>query len=158
MQANRLFLVAVKKSWGGTIVGPDCYPNMACAYIPVGPSTFRRKTIKMDTTIRVNPSQSSPLHRHQSSLEGVLDFSAEVSLSADQRARASHQFHHIVRHFEFPAETRPYSRPLLVRYTYEYARSQESRDVFLQAFFRSMRLSIDDQDVDLGNPEVEIGL
>jgi len=112
----------------------------------------------MDTPIRVNPSQSSPLHRHQSSLEGVLDFSAEVPLSADQRARASHQFHHIVRHFEFPAETRPYSRPLLVRYTYEYARSQESRDVFLRAFFQSMRLSLNDEDVDLGNTEVETGL
>jgi hypothetical protein len=112
----------------------------------------------MDTSILVNPSQSSPLHRHQSSLEGVLDFSAEVPLSTDQRARASRQFHHIVRHFEFPAEKRPYSRALLVRYTYEYARSQESRDVFLRAFFQSMRLSLDDEDVDLGDTEVETGL
>ncbi|KAK0633309.1 hypothetical protein B0T14DRAFT_533546 [Immersiella caudata] len=89
----------------------------------------------MDTPIQVNPSQSSPLHRHQSSLEGVLDFSAEL-----------------------PAERRPYSSPLLVRYTYEYARSQESRDVFLRAFFQSMRLSVDDEDVDLGDTEVETGL
>lgn len=39
-----------------------------------------------------------------------------------------------------------YSRTLLIRYTYDYARSEESRDVFLQAFFRSMRLSLDADD------------
>jgi len=120
--------------------------------------TFHQKSTDISTLQSNNRMDSSPLHRHQSSLEGILDFSANAPLSADQRARASHQFYHIVRHFESPKEKSPYSRSLLVRYTYEYARSQESRDVFLQAFFRSMRLSIDDQDVDLGNPEVEIGL
>lgn len=118
---------------------------------------------------RANPSRSSPLHRHQSSLEGIIDFSTRTSLSADQRARATHRFNHIVRHFELQSGSvgsrrqrdTQYSRPLLVRYTYEYARSEESRDIFLRAFFQSIQLSLDamdDGDIDLGNEQVETDL
>ena len=119
-----------------------------------------------DTPItRADPLQPSPLHRHQSSLEGIINFSTEASLSDDQRARATHQFYYIVRHFESQCSVEKrrqrdaqYSRPLLVRYTYEYTRSQESRDVFLRAFFQHIRLSFDEDDVDLGNEQVETGL
>ncbi|KAK3372428.1 hypothetical protein B0H63DRAFT_496921 [Podospora didyma] len=73
--------------------------------------------------------------------------------------------YHIVRHLESqsPVGTRrqrdaPYSCPLFVRYTYEYTRSQESRDVFLRTFFQSIRLSLEEDEVDLGNEQVETGL
>lgn len=114
---------------------------------------------------RVKPVQPSPLHRHQSSLEGIINFSPEESLDDDQRARAAHQFYHIVGHFESqssPENRRQrdatYSRPLLLRYTYEYMRSQQSRDVFLRAFFQSIQLPLDEVEVDLRNEEVETSL
>jgi len=79
------------------------------------------------------------------------------------------QFYQIVDHFHKlePAEPKnqrvtTYSRPLLIRYTYEYARSQESRDVFLRSFSRSMGLSLDADDgsqeenrLDLDSRQVE---
>lgn len=96
-----------------------------------------------------NPSQSAPLDRHRSLLEEIIDFSVETRLEDGQRARANRQFYQVLDHFH-KLEPEPkrhqrgttYSRPILIRYTYEYARSQESRD----AFFRSMGLSLDADD------------
>jgi len=108
----------------------------------------------MDEIIsKTNPSQSAPLDRHRSSLEGIIDFSVETPLEDGQRARAKRLFYQIVHHFH-KLEPEPkrhqrgttYSRPLLIRYTYEYARSQESRDVFFRSFFRSLGLSLDADD------------
>jgi len=104
-----------------------------------------------------------------SKTKGIIDFSVETRLQDGQRARAKRLFYRIVHHFH-KLEPEPkrhqrgttYSRPLLVRYTCEYARSQESRDVFFRSFFRSMGLSLDaddgsqeDDQLDLEGGQVE---
>ncbi|KAI1318487.1 hypothetical protein F5Y16DRAFT_406297 [Xylariaceae sp. FL0255] len=104
-------------------------------------------------------SAPSPLHRHRSSLEGVIDFSAERPLGINQRNDARRRFYRVVEHFGAGAggaidRVPPqYEPPRLVRYTYEYALSDESRDNFLRAFFRATELSLsrqgdDDSDLD----------
>ncbi|KAI0527764.1 hypothetical protein F5B22DRAFT_3173 [Xylaria bambusicola] len=102
-------------------------------------------------------SAPSPLHRHQSSLEGIIDFSAEEPLGIHQRNDARRRFYRIVEHFgasgAIDRAPPKYEPPRLVRYTYEYALSEESRDNFLRAFFRAMTLSLtgqsgDDNDLD----------
>ncbi|KAK0628492.1 hypothetical protein B0T17DRAFT_652329 [Bombardia bombarda] len=92
-----------------------------------------------------------PFHRHQSSLEGVIDFFTEPPLGTDQRTNAKRKFYHIVEYFEAAnsSNSNHYSRPRLVHFTYDYALSEESRDNFLRAFFRAMALSIDgEEDID----------
>jgi hypothetical protein len=98
-----------------------------------------------------------PHHRHQSSLEGLIDFSAKPPLSEDEHDQAKRKFYHVVEHFEVDENGQPssnrsrqYNPPKLIRYTYEYARSPLSKDNFLQAFFKILELSIDgDEDIDL---------
>jgi len=94
--------------------------------------------------------------RHQSSLEGLLDFAAQQPLfsNADKRARAIARFYRIVGHFEAietataattTTTTRPgsqYNRPGLVRLTFEYARSPESQDRFLAFFFQFLAVDM----------------
>ncbi|KXX77963.1 hypothetical protein MMYC01_207929 [Madurella mycetomatis] len=93
---------------------------------------------------------STPHHRHQSSLEGVICFSSESPLGATERARARDKFYRIVNRFATdPGDSnskRQYNRPLLVRLTYEYTRSEESKDIFLRAFFQALDLQIDSED------------
>lgn len=98
---------------------------------------------------------ASPLHRHQSSLEGIMDFSAKASLvlGPDQRRQARSRFYRIVEYFEVSDgsgdNTSRNVRPRLVRFTYEYALSEESRDHFLRFFFRATELSMEDEvDID----------
>ncbi|KAI3322875.1 hypothetical protein HD806DRAFT_119437 [Xylariaceae sp. AK1471] len=107
-------------------------------------------------------SAPSPLHRHQSSLEGVIDFSAETPLGTNQRNDAKRRFYRIVEHFgasgTIDNRVPPlYEPPRLVRCTYEYALSDESRDNFLRAFFQAMALSLtgqgDGNDGDLNDLE-----
>lgn len=93
-----------------------------------------------------------PLHCSQLSPEGVIDFSAEAPLEVHQRSDARRRFYRIIEHFgaggatdSVPAQYEP---PRLIRYTYEYALSDESRDNFLRAFFRAMALSLTGQDND----------
>ncbi|POR34512.1 Uncharacterized protein TPAR_05261 [Tolypocladium paradoxum] len=90
----------------------------------------------------------SPSPLHQSSLEGVIDFSREPPLGAEQRINAKRRFYRIVEHVSDSKSSnkRTYSRPRLVRFTYEYALCEESRDNFLRAFFRAMALSMDGDD------------
>ncbi|WEW59200.1 hypothetical protein PRK78_004669 [Emydomyces testavorans] len=89
------------------------------------------------------PSASPLQHRHQSSFEGIINFSAPEPLPADQRSRAQHRFYSIINHFGDSGGKRgEYSRPLLVRYTYEFSRSELSKDTFLRAFFNFMQLDI----------------
>lgn len=82
-------------------------------------------------------SAPSPLHRHHSSLEGVIDFSAEAPLGPNQCSNAKRRFYRIVEHFgaggAIDNRVPPplYEPPRLVRCTYEYALSDESRDNFL---------------------------
>jgi hypothetical protein len=74
----------------------------------------------------------SPHHRHQSSLEGVIDFS-DQHLHPDERNRATRIFNRIINYYE-PSQTKngPYKQITLLRATYEYALS---RDNFLKLFF-----------------------
>jgi HNH endonuclease len=114
------------------------------------------------------------LPRRRSSLEGFIDFSIQpLFSSAEERARAKDEFDRIVNHFGgatcIPLIINPttnntnntnsdndeYNRPLLIRLTYEYACSEESQDMFLQAFFKSMALSMNGDSPDLHDIEVE---
>lgn len=85
-----------------------------------------------------------PRPRHQSSLKEII-FPSEASLEPGQRDQAKRKFYHIVNYWE-AIESRgdrtggDYNRPLLVRLTYEYSRSEQSRDIFLQTFFQSIGL------------------
>lgn len=93
---------------------------------------------------------SAPHHRHQSSLEGLIDLNHRAPLTANQRACARAKFSRIVTRLEATTSSDgPYNRPVLVRLTYEYARSEESKDNFLRAFFQAMALSIDDEQENL---------
>lgn len=90
-------------------------------------------------------------HRHQSSLEGLIDFGALQPLftDADERERATARFHHIIGHLEaMDRPGKPYNRPALVRLTFEYARSVESQDRFLAFFFQSLAIGMLDGDLD----------
>ncbi|KAH6629960.1 hypothetical protein B0J18DRAFT_419783 [Chaetomium sp. MPI-SDFR-AT-0129] len=98
----------------------------------------------------VPPSPSSPHHRHQSSLEGIIDLKTEELLSSDTRDRAKQRFYQIVDHFEgSPGDGADdtagseYSRSRLLRLTHDHALSPLSQDNFLRAFFSSLELSMD---------------
>lgn len=90
-----------------------------------------------------------PSHRHQSSLEGLIDFSTADLLFANeqQRAQAVSRFRRIVNYFEAAEKQGSsyddgYNRLALIRLTFEYARSPESQDRLLGAFFRSLTLGM----------------
>lgn len=86
---------------------------------------------------------AAPLHRHQSSFEGILNFSSHPPpLETELRSRASRRFHDICQHFDTGIPVDNYSRPRLVRFTYEHSLSPESRDYFLRVFFRAVDLEI----------------
>ncbi|KAI0400042.1 hypothetical protein F4802DRAFT_514472 [Xylaria palmicola] len=87
---------------------------------------------------------AAPLHRHQSSLEGVLNFSPPPPpLGTEQRNQARQRFRDICQHFDRGIPVDNYSHPRLVRYTYEYTRSEASGDYFLRLFFKTLDLAID---------------
>jgi hypothetical protein len=118
------------------------------------------------------PSPSAPHHRHQASLESIIQFQTEPALSPSARDQARHRFYRITDHFEAAesggngngsgsnnaADNRGsnrgnnqgniggspgYNRSQLIRLTYDYARSPLSQDNFLRAFFASLELSMD---------------
>ena len=102
-------------------------------------------------------SPSSPHHRHQSSLETVIDFTTEPPLSPHARQQAARKFHRIVDHFDNAVNLGAaagvgvgsgYRRARLVRLTYDYALSPVSQDNFLRAFFRALELSMDNGEDD----------
>ncbi|QSS52363.1 hypothetical protein I7I53_07977 [Histoplasma capsulatum var. duboisii H88] len=84
-------------------------------------------------------------YRHQSSLEALLDFSACQHFTPDQRTRARTKLYSIIDHCNTPRDRSlvKYNRPLLLRYTYEYARSDLSQDMVLSAFVNWLGFSID---------------
>ncbi|KAI0435721.1 hypothetical protein F4803DRAFT_544577 [Xylaria telfairii] len=88
---------------------------------------------------------AAPLHRHQSSLEGILNFSSHPPppLETELRHRARRRFHDICQHFDTGVPVDNYSRPRLVHLTYEHSISQDSQDHFLRVFFRAIDLPID---------------
>ncbi|KAI0141776.1 hypothetical protein GGR57DRAFT_508944 [Xylariaceae sp. FL1272] len=91
-----------------------------------------------------------PLHRHQLSLEGFLDFSSPSTKAFEpaQRADAQRRFHRIVNHFvpaseiDSSAPSQTYSPPRLISLTYKYALSDEARDNLLRAFFESVNVPV----------------
>lgn len=101
-------------------------------------------------------SAPSPLHRHQSSLSGAIDFSAEAPLEINQRSNARRRLYRIVERLGADSaidnSVLPlYEPPRLVRCTYGYALSDESRDGFLRALFQAGALSLAGRGGDSGN-------
>lgn len=99
----------------------------------------------------MEPSRSPtlPHHKHQSSLEGIIDFSSEPPLALGIRDRARRRFYRIADHFDAEGGNNAnggYDRSRLIRLTYDYARSPASQDNFLRAFFRSLELPLDRED------------
>ncbi|KLJ09675.1 hypothetical protein EMPG_14904 [Blastomyces silverae] len=98
-------------------------------------------------------------HRHQSYLEGIINFPGPQGLAADQRAHARRRFYTIIHHFDAPDNSRRpggYRHPQLVLYTYEYSRSELSQDTFLRAFFESMNLDVaGEEDIDFDYEDLE---
>ena len=99
-------------------------------------------------------SSPSLHHKHQNSLETVIDLSVHqpVPLTPAERIQARATFRHIVDGFEQIDNARGpnsntrgfgYSQPRLVRGMHDFALSETSRDIFLRAFLSSMALPID---------------
>ncbi|KAK3903640.1 hypothetical protein C8A05DRAFT_14411, partial [Staphylotrichum tortipilum] len=117
------------------------------------------------------PGSLSPRHRHRLSPEGIFSFADQTPLTAGERSRYVGRFYRIVEHFDGAGWTpswsspldrgrRQYSRPRLVRLTYEYARSETSKDIFLRGFFWSMALPIladNEADLDLEGDQDALG-
>ncbi|KAG4282253.1 hypothetical protein FPRO04_13329 [Fusarium proliferatum] len=93
-----------------------------------------------------------PLHRHQSSLEGIIDFSSRQPLSESHRASAVRRFYHVINRFDSEDVKRgqdQYDRVKLVRFTYEYSTNQESKDNVLIAVFEFLKLPVSsEEDID----------
>ena len=98
-------------------------------------------------------TMSAPSHRHQSSLEDIIDFSETHPIfeNGQQRAQAVGRFRRIVTYFESEKTGKPqsasrhidgFNRPALLRLTFEYARSPESQEKFLKAFFPYLALGM----------------
>ncbi|KAF5026420.1 hypothetical protein F66182_1485 [Fusarium sp. NRRL 66182] len=101
--------------------------------------------------------------RHQASLEGIIDFSAQSPLAPATRLSATRRFYQIVEHLNAygggSSSNTGYDRIKLVRFTYEYSLSVESKDNFLRAFFESAALPLDaDEHVDLADADLEANL
>ncbi|OAA59006.1 hypothetical protein SPI_06208 [Niveomyces insectorum RCEF 264] len=107
----------------------------------------------------VGASPATSHHRHQTSLETVIDLSASAQAHAPlgpaQRQNAQHTFYSITQHFEeadagaatTTGRHASYSRPRLIRNSYDYALSDTSRDIFLRAFFAALALDIEEASV-----------
>ncbi|KAG5295649.1 hypothetical protein I7I50_08484 [Histoplasma capsulatum G186AR] len=76
-------------------------------------------------------SESTAHHRHRTSLEQVLDFTAPPLTPAEQ-VQADSIFNQLIAHCEPIQRSKPYKRVTLVRLTYEHCRS---KNVFLQQIF-----------------------
>lgn len=93
-----------------------------------------------------------PLHRHQSSLEGIIDFSSREPLSESHRASAIRRFYQVINYFDGNDTKRgqnQYDKVKLVLFTYEYSTNQVSKDNVLIAVFEFLKLSISaEEDID----------
>ncbi|CAI6095256.1 unnamed protein product [Clonostachys chloroleuca] len=92
-----------------------------------------------------------PLYRYQSSLEGILDFLCEAAVRL---------FIRLIDCFDtLPADRNDdYNRVKLVRLTYEYACTDESKGNFLRVFFDSVGIvnTFDGEEVDLANADQRV--
>ncbi|KAK5442662.1 hypothetical protein LTS15_010980 [Exophiala xenobiotica] len=86
----------------------------------------------------------SPHHRHQTSLEGVFNLhTPHLALSSEKREQAIRSFNAVIDVCEPVQNRTPYKQVTLVRLSYEYTRSEASRDNFLRFFFEHTRIPID---------------
>ncbi|KAI1926971.1 hypothetical protein LOZ64_000103 [Ophidiomyces ophidiicola] len=115
-----------------------------------------RKTCSCIAHIQNGPHRLSP---PLESLENIIDFSSFIPLTADQRSQAHDRFYAVINHFSAPNTKEGYSRPLLVWYMFEYARSELSQDIILRVFFEFLNLGLtsDDDDIDFDD-QLGIGL
>lgn len=84
-------------------------------------------------------------HRHRSSLEDVLDFSPTdfVFENNGQRQRVEALFVSLLD--QLAGEERlstPFRRVEMLRLMHQYARTQQSKDLFLRSFFSSMQIDM----------------
>ena len=87
----------------------------------------------------------TPIHRHQDSLQEILNFSSSPPLNESLRHNAETRFYAIVNHYDDqdPDVNSKYNRPRLVRCLYEEAIAPKSKDNVLRAFFLAMKLPMD---------------
>ncbi|KKZ68811.1 hypothetical protein EMCG_05600 [[Emmonsia] crescens] len=88
----------------------------------------------MESSFQLPPApraESAPHHRHQASLEQVLDLSA-ASLTTDELDQADDIFKKLIDHCEPLQSKTPYKKVTLVRLTYEHC---HSKHIFLQQVF-----------------------
>jgi hypothetical protein len=89
-----------------------------------------------------------PLHRHQTSLESVINFAiTAASLSTNERDQATSTFDRIIKHcsthesLKAPGDAgRRYGRAKLVKLVYDHAISDAGRDNVLRYFLTSMMI------------------
>ncbi|KAK6950438.1 hypothetical protein Daesc_008766 [Daldinia eschscholtzii] len=69
-------------------------------------------------------------------------------LGSDERIEGRRKFYYVLDYLEAQDDSskNQYSRPQLIRLTYEYALSEESRDNYLRAFFNALSLPIDSKE------------
>lgn len=104
------------------------------------PQSFYEGSFRLSSGSQVQPQ---PHHRHQASLEDIINCSQLGRLTTDERSRARGALNDIIDHVANHVGSKGgYSRHLLVRHTYEYSRSEMSKDTFLRVFFNIMGLDI----------------
>jgi hypothetical protein len=88
---------------------------------------------------------ATPLHRHRSSLEGLIDFSPLEPLKPDLRSEGTIVFKKIISSYEPSQSEGPYAyKPItLIRVTHEHA---VSKDNFLNTFFLSLEKGLSSED------------
>ncbi|KAM3512571.1 hypothetical protein MY11210_003746 [Beauveria gryllotalpidicola] len=101
---------------------------------------------------------AAPHHRHQISLQGVIDLASSPPLADEVRVAAEERFYQILHHFDTAAaasvaNATSYNRPGLVRLAHRYAVSPKSKDNVLRSFFRAIELPMDGPAVDFANDE-----
>ncbi|DAA78685.1 TPA_exp: Uncharacterized protein A8136_2470 [Trichophyton benhamiae CBS 112371] len=118
-------------------------------------SQHRRQSSYEDVFDLPGQSQmpAQPHQHHQTSFEDVIDFSAEEPLTVDQRSHAHRRFEKAIEYFGNHISSSAKFKPhLLIRYTYEFARSELSKDMILRFFFASIKIDIDStEDIELND-------
>lgn len=119
----------------------DFFPYTHCTMASQNrPQSFYEGSFRLSSGSQVQPQ---PHHRHQASLEDIINCSQLGPLTTDERSRARGALNDIIDHVSNHVGSKSgYSRHLLVRHTYEYSRSEMSKDTFLRVFFNIMGLDI----------------
>ncbi|OJD13375.1 hypothetical protein AJ78_06164 [Emergomyces pasteurianus Ep9510] len=96
------------------------------------------------------------LHRHQSSLERVLDFSIPFSLNSQQRQRATILFKNLIQLYGVEQTIRHGFKPaLLIQSTFEHIKAQ---DAFLSFYFSFLYENLCPSVTDSTEPEITVAL